>query len=161
MQPMPQDERPQRSSAPLSALALLLCYAVLVAAPAPLPGQSSSHEACLHYEPDTAAVTGRLARHTFYGPPGYGESPSMDARETGFYLELPAPVCASGGREEKETGARRGVRRIQLVLDSAGYARLRPSVGQRVTLRGTLFADVTAHHHAPLLLQVLPPAPPP
>jgi hypothetical protein len=33
---------------------------------------------------------------------------------------------------------------------------LRPRLGQRVVLRGTLFAAFTGHHHAPLLLQWSP-----
>lgn len=110
---------------------------------------------CLRYEPDTVAIGGRLRRLTFPGRPNYERVADGDETETGYYLELPAPICAAGGGDSDLDTLRRGVRRVQLVLDSAGYARLRPRLGRRVVLRGTLFASHTGHHHAPLLLQVL------
>ena len=42
---------------------------------------------------------------------------------------------------------------IQLVLDSTGYSRLRPSLGTSVTLTGRLFSAITGHHHAPVLME--------
>jgi hypothetical protein len=129
----------------------VLLSALLPAAPLPAARR------CLRYEPDTVQVTGRLERHTFYGAPNFGEDPTHDAKETGYYLALPAAVCAEGSRDQELNDPRRGVRRIQLVLDSAGYAQLRPYLQRRVTLRGTLFASQTGHHHAPLLLTVLRP----
>ena len=79
------------------------------------------------------------------------------AKEPGFYLELVTPVCAEGGDYPGLNGPQRGVRRVQLVLDAAGYARLRPHLGKHVMLRGTLFAAHTGHHHAPRLLEVSSP----
>jgi hypothetical protein len=110
--------------------------------------------ACLRYEPDTVRITGSLARHVFYGQPGFGEDAKHDANEVGLYLELAAPVCtlATADNESKS-----GVRQVQLVLDSAGYSRLRPAIGKTITLRGTVFAAITGHHHSPILLQVLKP----
>jgi hypothetical protein len=112
--------------------------------------------ACLHYEPDTVRVTGHLSRHMYYGAPGYGEDPRHDEREVGFYLDLPAPICMVPGGDEVDV-ARRGIRRIQLVLDENGYARLRPLLGKTVTLRGTLSGAITGHHHTPVLLTVATP----
>jgi hypothetical protein len=111
---------------------------------------------CLPYGPDTVSITGTLARHMFYGAPGFGEDPEHDAKETGFYLELPAPACTHAGQDYTDPPLT-GVRLVQLVLDAGGYARLRPFLGQRVTLRGTLFGAITGHHHAPILLDVLKP----
>jgi hypothetical protein len=48
---------------------------------------------------------------------------------------------------------------VQLILNREGYGRLRPYVGRRVTLRGTLSGAITGHHHAPLLLTVIEPVP--
>jgi hypothetical protein len=111
---------------------------------------------CLRYEPDTVAVTGTLARKTFPGRPNYESIADGDEPETGFYLELATPICtvASPDSTRDNNGALRGVRLVQLVLDSAGYARLRPSLGRQLTVRGTLFAAITGHHHAPLLIRV-------
>ena len=133
---------------------LLIAFLFAAAAP-PVSATTASSPVCLRYEPDTVRLTGRLVRHMFYGAPGYGENPKHDEKETGFYLELPQPVCTVADRYYE---AKPSVRLIQLVLDSAGYARLRPSVGRSVTLRGTLFAAFTGHHHAPILLTVAMPS---
>jgi hypothetical protein len=48
-------------------------------------------------------------------------------------------------------------RDIQLILDSVSYAALRPRLGGRVELSGTLLpAHGEGHHHAPLLLDLVP-----
>lgn len=120
-------------------------------------GQPTAWRGCLPYGPDTVRLTGRVERHMYYGAPNYGEDTAHDEKEVGFYLGLRSPVCAAGGEEQSLGEPHRGVRRVQLVLDSAGYARLRPHLGQTVTLRGTLFPEHTAHHHTPILLDVLRP----
>ena len=120
-------------------------------------GRPLGAEPCLRYAPDTVQIAGTLSRHTFYGAPGFGEDPKHDAKETGFYLDLAAPVCRAVGRDDGDV-AKTGIRRIQLVLDAAGYDRLRPFLGKRVTLRGTLSGAITGHHHAPVLLDVEKPA---
>jgi hypothetical protein len=109
---------------------------------------------CLAYGPEVVQISGKLARHVFYGAPGFGEDPRHDHKERGFYLEMAAPVCTLAGADETDRPLT-DVRRVQLVLDADGYARLRPFLGRRVTLRGTLFRAITGHHHAPLLLDVL------
>lgn len=141
-------------------LAALLLATPTTAAVAAQPRARRAAAACLRYGPDTVAITGRLTRHLFYGAPGFREDPVHDEREPGFYLHLARPVCAVAGSRDTGDEARRGVRRVQLVLDSAGYVRLRPFLGRRVILRGTLFGAFTGHHHAPLLLDVLTPVQP-
>jgi hypothetical protein len=113
-------------------------------------------ERCLRYAPATVQVAGTLARHTFFGAPGFGEDPRHDAKETGFYLELAAPVCMLPGNDDNDV-ARTGIRRVQLLLDADGYARLRPFIGKRIALRGTVSSAITGHHHAPVLLAVAKP----
>ena len=110
-------------------------------------------EPCLRYQPDTVRVAGTLARHTFYGAPGFGEDPKHDHKETGFYLDLASPLCMAQGGDDIDV-AKTGIRRIQLVLDSDGYARLRPFLGKRVALRGTMSGAITGHHFTPVLLDV-------
>ena len=124
----------------------------------PLLAQGT-HPGCLRYEPDTVGVTGTLARHMYYGAPGYGEDPKHDEKEVGFYLDLARPICMASGGDDVNV-AKTGIARIQLVLDEKGYARLRPFLGKRITLRGTLFGAITGHHHTPVLLSVLKPVQP-
>lgn len=135
-----------------------LCIAAfLVAASRSVSGQTAAHSACLHYEPDTVRLTGKLERHMYYGAPNFGEDPAHDEKEIGFYLEPSAPLCAGGGQKAELNEPHRGVRLVQLVLDSAGYARLQTFLGRQVTLGGTLFASTTGHHHTPVLLHVATP----
>ncbi len=134
-----------------------LLYLLIGSLDGPL-AQRPAPQACLRYEPDTTAVTGVLTRRMFYGPPGYGEDPKHDSKEPGFYLELSKGVCTVVGKYADLDVPKSDVRSIQLVLDAAGYKRLRPSLGKTITLRGTLFASHTGHHHAELLLTVLRPS---
>lgn len=112
---------------------------------------------CLRYGPDTVAVSGTLARLTFPGRPNYESIKNGDEPETGFYLRTAPPICTIGSPDSMMTdeGTLRGVRLVQLLLDSAGYARLRPQLGRLVTVRGRLVVGGTAHYHAPLALEVL------
>ncbi|MBV1776433.1 DUF4431 domain-containing protein [Burkholderiaceae bacterium DAT-1] len=111
---------------------------------------ASASPACIPY--GKASIHGTLNRHTFYGAPGFGEDPAHDAKEAGFYLDLPTPICTIAGENENE--AKQGVRRVQLVLNQKGYDTLRPKLGKSLTLRGELFGALTGYHHAPLLLDV-------
>ena len=120
-------------------------------------GAQGRGDPCLRYDPETVAISGVLRRHTFPGPPNYESVQGGDAPETGYYVHLRRPICASrqyASDDEPDPAAARHVeaRIVQLVLDSAGYARLQPRLGQRVTLRGRLFSAYTGHHHAPLLM---------
>lgn len=133
----------------------IVCSLALIAVFCPRAATAATPDACLHYRPDTVTITGALSRRTFFGAPGFGEDPAHDAKETGFYLDLPHAICTLRGRDADADDAKTGVRRVQLVLDSAGFARLRPFLGKSITLRGTLFGEFTGHHHAPLLLDVL------
>ena len=132
-------------------------YLMLAGTGGVLPHKQAVPIGCVRSEPDTVQLAGRLERHTFFGAPNYGETPRTDARETGFYLALASPICSTGGSDPARNDSRTGVRRVQLVLDAAGYARLRPFLGRQIALRGTMFASFMGHHHAPLLLMVLTP----
>src|SRR4051794_26009327 len=101
---------------------------------APCIGAQDTRSPCFRYEPDTVQVSGTLTRHVYNGAPGYGEDPKHDEKEVGFYLDLPASICMAPGADDVDV-AKTGIRRIQLVLDQHGYARLRPLLGKRITLR--------------------------
>ena len=116
-------------------------------------GQSAAGDslACLALEPDTVLLVGRLERQTYPGPPTYESVQSGDKPETGFYLHVSPLKCV---RLSRNTDKVLHVGEVQLVLDSLGYARLRPRLGQRISLSGTIFVGVNGHQHTPVLLQV-------
>jgi hypothetical protein len=131
----------------------LVVAAVVVAQPLAAQATPST---CFRYQPDTVRIAGTLTRHMYYGAPDFGEHPETDEKEVGFYLDLATPICTRAGASNEDV-AMTGVRLIQLVLDQPGYDRLRPLLGKRVTLRGTLFGAISGHHHTPVLLSVVRP----
>jgi hypothetical protein len=112
---------------------------------------------CVRLEVDTVTVTGTLERLTFPGPPNYESVAGGDTPETGYYLALKDPLCILPNPTDPESRSSSGGTLVQLVLDSAGYDRLRPTLGQQVTLRGILSEGITGHHHTPYLLTVAHP----
>jgi len=123
----------------------------------PARASNASRLPCLRYGPETVTVHGRLVRLVFPGRPNYEDTLRGDEPEPGFYLQVRPALCVRGGRDEELGEPHSGVDSIQLALDSAGYATLRPLLGTRVGLRGSLFPEHTGHHHAPVLLDVVSP----
>lgn len=109
---------------------------------------------CLNYA-ETVSLNGKLVRETHPGRPNYESIKDGDEEETGFYLHLDTPICTyERSEDEPDERAMDNVVRVQLILDSAGYAFWRPRLGQKVNVLGSLTAAHTGHHHAPLLLYV-------
>ena len=111
---------------------------------------TESRGGCVSYAPDTVDVTGVLDWRIQPGPPNYRSVTRGDARETVYYMRLDRPLCVSRNLDETNVPTA-GVRRLQLRLDRDGIDRLRPRVGSRLTLRGTLAHAFTARHRAELL----------
>ena len=114
--------------------------------------QSPSQSACFRADVDTVSLTGVVGRRTNPGAPNFESMRRGDRAEQGLFLSLTKAICT---RDDSVAGPKVNVRLIQLVLDSAGTAFLKNRLGQRVTLRGTLFGAHTGHHHADLLLSVV------
>jgi hypothetical protein len=107
---------------------------------------------CLGYD-STVVLSGVLRRETHPGPPTFESIADGDRPQTGFYLHLSAPTCTNADRSVPDGAREDSVTRVQLILDSAGYATFRPLIDRRVRLSGVLFSSFTGHHHAPLLLR--------
>src|SRR5690349_21576443 len=128
---------------------LVLTSAVLAAGPVshqPAPVAVT----CVRANTDTVALTGMLKRDIYPGPPNFESVRKGDEPQAGFYLHLAAPVCVvNPDGPSADTSAI-----VQLNLDSAGYASLRPSLNHRTTVRGTLYGWDNALHHVPVLMWV-------
>ncbi len=95
------------------------------------------------HEPGTT-FEGALAQHTFTDAGGRSEK--------AFILTLSAPVCLSGTEEIDNV---RSARTIHIFSSQDATARsLQRFVGGMVLIRGTAFGALTAHHHAPIVLDV-------
>ncbi|MBX9900092.1 MAG: DUF4431 domain-containing protein [Burkholderiaceae bacterium] len=113
----------------------------------------SAREHCFNYEPAKVALSGKLLRKTYPGTPNFESVAKGDHEETGYYLQLAAGICVRA-KQEDEAGDHMGVKVIQLVLSEKQYELLRPALGTRITLIGSLFEAHTGHHHTPVLLIV-------
>ena len=118
--------------------------------------QSTSQPSCFRAYVDTVALTGVVGRRTFPGAPNFESTRRGDRAEQGLYLSLPKAICTI---DDSVAGPKSNVQLVQLILDSAGRAFLQNRLGHRVTMRGTLFAAHTGHHHADLLFTVIAPSP--
>jgi hypothetical protein len=118
-------------------------------------GQSKPQTGCLSYGPAVVTLRGTLVRKMFPGPPNYESISKGDKPETSWFLDLSAAVCVNEDRLEPDLNqAQDGVRKIQLVLQFDQYQRYKKLMGRNVIAAGTLFQEITAHHHAPLLLTI-------
>jgi hypothetical protein len=79
----------------LSLLSSAVCSVSVYAQPAP----------CLPYEPEKVVLTGTVRRALAYGPPGF-DTPSRDAKEIFYSLELAAPICVLAADDQDEPSER-------------------------------------------------------
>jgi hypothetical protein len=94
---------------------------------------------CLHYEPAVVTLSGTIEKHVAFGPPGFGETPKIDAREDYTGLRLDRPLCTipSGEDQPGET-----IRMLQMVF-------LRPKAGASDRLSGDCAGYAGAPLHRP------------
>jgi hypothetical protein len=109
---------------------------------------------CLSYEPAQVQLSGKVSKKEAYGPPGYGEDPAHDRRESYFVLALTTPICVSADpkspvNNESETD----VREVQLLYLS-GHTLQGAWLNRNISVRGTLFHQVTGHHRTKVLITV-------
>lgn len=105
---------------------------------------------CFEYGPEVR-LQGHVVLRTFYGPPGYGENPKTDSRETQAILKLDRPICTEANPREYED-AEENQKEVTLIPPSGmGFSKL---VGRSVSVNGTLFHSHTGHHHTAVLIDV-------
>ena len=121
-------------------------FAAIVVAPQP---------DCLPYEPAEVTLTGSVSIKTFPGPPNYTSIKEGDKPEQAWILRLAKPICVKADKQDEVNLAVDHVSLIQLVLRDKQFSQVR-TLNKRgpVTLTGTLFHSITAHHHAKVLMWV-------
>lgn len=72
--------------------------------------------------------------------------------ETAYILTLPVPTCLSGSDEMGNVEAAETIH--VFAFDDALLAQLKTFVGRDVQVRGTPFGAHTAHHHAPIVMEI-------
>jgi Domain of unknown function (DUF4431) len=103
------------------------------------------------------ALEGILVAGEFYGPPGYGESPTGDRIEHSMFLQLPAPPTTqlSDSKALTKFGPDAGQTYfVQVVVHDSDRSSAEKAIGHRVQIVGVPFAPLTGHHRTPLLIDV-------
>jgi hypothetical protein len=101
------------------------------------------------YDSPGTKLEGTLVERKVYGPPGYGETPARDAKETILVLKLSHPVTVEPAANAEANGSPnlepvRNVPEVQLILSRSYTVNTRKLVGKRVTATGTLNESITA-----------------
>ena len=98
-----------------------------------------------------ATLTGTVKNDKmFYGPPGYGENPKVDEKETPERLILDQPIDIDPEPGDKDSGPVKAVTELQIVPNEVPD--LKPYLGQRVKVTGKMFQAHTGHHHTKALI---------
>ena len=110
-----------------------------------------------YYYDDTASILiGTLTVKSYFGPPGYGESPSIDSKEEEYILILEKPInVIQRSKKDEEEGidvTKFNNKKIQLVI--LGDINLDPFINKKIKVSGSFFGAISGHHHTPVLLQV-------
>lgn len=102
---------------------------------------------CLPLEHSSVAASGVLTSDIRFGPPGYGETPERDAQITIYLLNLAEPQVICPGPD----GGIIKVDRVQL-KGTLSPTMLRPHVGRRITVQGTLSRKVWGTDYTDVIL---------
>ena len=102
---------------------------------------------CLPYEPEKVVLIGTVRRALAYGPPGYGETPSRDAKQIFYSLELSQPICVLAGDDPDQPGER-SIRQVQIAFIQMPFDKSLPE--KRVRITGTLFEGRPTTWDAPV-----------
>jgi hypothetical protein len=94
---------------------------------------------------------------TFYGPPGFGATPSKDAHESVFLLNLKTSITVEpleSATAENSTCSKtfHHVRQVQLFVDPAISAQARKMVGKVVVAVGLLDEAHLPSHHTDIIM---------
>lgn len=99
----------------------------------------------------TVTLKGRAETRTFYGPPGYGETPATDSRETVWVLFLKKPLgmvipALSASRYSDEIT-------LQLIVDGT-MAKGLEADANCTEFSGKLLPRLTGHDHTDVVMHV-------
>jgi hypothetical protein len=134
--------------------------ALLIAATACGFGKVEMQANCMAYEPEIVRLGGVLTIQEKYGPPNYGETPSIDQRVDVPILRLsrPVDVCADP-RSEVNVESFSKIIEVQLVFSAAGQ-RYENYAGRDVVVTGTLSQALTGRQYTKVVLTVRTIGPP-
>jgi hypothetical protein len=109
-----------------------------------VPASTAARAACMKPDADDQVAAGRL-RHTRIVDEGYGRT------EDAYILDLAAPACLAGTDYDDV----KSTMTIHVYsMDPGLRKKLKQLTGRQVTVRGSAFGEQTAHHHAPIVMDI-------
>jgi len=103
----------------------------------------TSLEPNLKYDTPGVALEGTLIERQVYGPPGFGETPAKDERDSILVLKLRRPITVepladAKSKDSASLDTARDIREVQLFVDRSQIANARKLVSKMVIAVGTL-----------------------
>lgn len=104
------------------------------------------------YDTDGVKLEGTLVVRTFYGPPGFGETPAKDARDKVFVLKLTRPISVqpqpgANAKNTSDLGTHTNIREVQLFVEPTQSDEARTLVGKTVVAVGRLHEAAAPGEH--------------
>jgi hypothetical protein len=145
-----------------NALAIVVGNALVLCCAAISLGQqraSTDTQSRLKYDTPGIQLDGILSERKVYGPPGYGETPAKDKRETILILKLrhsisvePAAGAEANGSASLDSA--KNIEEVQLFVDQSHRADAQKLMGRRVIAAGTLEESITASQYTKVFMDV-------
>lgn len=110
-------------------------------------------QGCLSYR-ERVTVSGLLTQKAFPGPPNFESIAKGDKRDVSYVLVPTHGLCVTALSKDPDEidVAVQHIRGLQLVLDAKGSRLLKPLLGKKVAISGSLFGAISGWHHTPVLL---------
>jgi hypothetical protein len=114
--------------------------------------ESTIHERCIALPSTGVRLVGSVRQEARLGPPGYGETPTRDKRDTIFVLRLDSPITVCGDTTLKPKQASiDSVIEVQLTGHVEGIDFRR---GGKITVEGTISRAELPWHYLPVVFGV-------
>ena len=119
--------------------------------------QAGAKEAVYKCDTPGIQLEGVLTQRTFYGPPGFGETPAKDAREKVYLLKLRNPATMTPIDDPKAKtcwDAFPHVREVQLFIPPDSKLGASGLLGKAVVATGTIHESDAPSEHTKVTLDV-------
>lgn len=140
-------------------IALVVFVSMGACVPQRAPANRAEREPTYKCDTEGVHLAGTLIERTFYGPPGFGETPAKDFKDKVFVLKLGKPITVEPvvGAEEKNSAnldTVRHVRQLQLFLTRSQAAEARKLLGKAVVAVGILNEAIAPRQYTNVTMDV-------
>ncbi len=116
---------------------------------------ASGNESVYKYDTRGIKLEGHLIERTFFGPPGFGETPAKDARERVLVLKLNTPITVEPVKIVDPEDIARHIAEVQLFFLPRNRAtEARKLLGKTVVVVGTMNEATAPSEHLKVSMSV-------